>query len=147
MTKNILIAISLIFLFAFTCERIPTFPIGESFEMKIGERRSNETVKALLWLDEVTEDSRCPKNTNCVWAGQVKMKFRLISEDKSEKAFELNLSKDNPAEAMKAINGYTYKMTAVNPYPVAGSKINKEEYVVTLEVVEGEVVDAGSDEQ
>jgi hypothetical protein len=143
MTKTILFIIPLLLIFAFTCERIPTFPVGESFQMKIGERRSNEDAKVVLRLDGVTEDSRCPKNTNCVWEGQVKMKFTLMTADKSEKSFELNLRQDRPAEAMKALNGYTYKMNAVEPYPVSGSKIAPEDYQVTMIVVEGEAVDAG----
>ncbi len=148
MTKYILFITTLLSFFAFTCERIPTFPIGESFRMKPEERRSNEEAQVVLRLDEVTEDSRCPKNTNCVWQGQVKMRFTLISADKTENSFELNLRKDRPGEAMKAYNGYTYKMTAVDPYPVAESKIAKEDYWITVEVVKGEGIDtAGSDEQ
>ncbi len=146
MTKNIFFAFTAIFLFAFKCERIPTFPIGESFEMKIGERLGNQDIEVMLKMVEMVEDSRCPKNTNCVWEGQAMVKVKIKTESGEYESL-LNLRKGRPEEAFSTIEGYTYQIIAVEPYPVAGSKIKKEEYVVTLEVVEGEVVDTGNDEQ
>ena len=39
---------------------------------------------------EVTDDSRCPVGTTCVWAGNAKVKLTLLSSKKRAQEFELN---------------------------------------------------------
>lgn len=39
---------------------------------------------------EVTEDSRCPEGTTCVWAGNAKVKLTLSAGSKRAKEFDLN---------------------------------------------------------
>jgi hypothetical protein len=39
---------------------------------------------------EVSEDSRCPVGTTCVWAGNAKVKLTLLSGKKKAQEFELN---------------------------------------------------------
>lgn len=62
---------------------------------------------------EVLEDSRCPMNARCVWAGQVRLKVRvhLGSGDR-----ELELTSDKPVQVADG----SLELVEVQPDRVAG---------------------------
>jgi hypothetical protein len=76
---------------------------------------------------EVIEDSRCPANANCIWAGTVKIKAMLESgSGKASQIFELN----------KPITTETREVTLVHVDPQSQSsvKIKNEDYVFYFEI-------------
>ncbi len=119
---------------AFKCERLPSFNLDEPFEMKVGDKRVNTKITTVIELKEVVEDSRCPKNVNCFWEGQVKIKISLVNESKVEQDFTLTLRDDRPRDRTKVVNGYSYELLAVDPYPEEEKKIQPEDYVVKVVV-------------
>ncbi len=106
--------------------------------MKLGEKYVNTKIATVIEFTEVVEDSRCPKNTNCFWAGQIKVKFTVVYESKVEKDFVLTLRDDRPRESKALVNGYVFEMHTADPYPEAEKKIEPEDYVVSIVVKEAE---------
>lgn len=64
----------------------------------------------------VKNDSRCPTNATCIWAGEVQTEFYFTLEGRQEEV-PLTL-KGGEEEAMVSHKGYTLTLYAVDPYPV-----------------------------
>jgi len=101
-----------------------------------GKTYQNEAI-SVKFLKVVT-DSRCPKNVQCIWAGEAEV---LVAVFKNGKKFEEKILKITPTSHLK--NNFTsifssedFSITAFNllPYPVAGSKVKAEEYSLQLEI-------------
>lgn len=73
---------------------------------------------------EVLEDSRCPLDVTCVWAGvlSVKVKFQNVNNLDDVVYFILNLT--NKA----SFNGKTITIKSVEPLPYSGKKISSKDY-------------------
>ena len=78
----------------------------------------------------VTEinDSRCPSDVVCVWAGMVEVKFAFDAPEK--KMLSLN-SYNNLADT---IGIYEIRLVEVQPYPVSTKQIKLEDYKVSLKI-------------
>ncbi len=76
---------------------------------------------------EVIEDSRCPAEVQCVWAGRVVVSVELVERGAAAGAGNSILQIDN-IEA-KAIKGGTLRLTAITPpSPAPGKSINPKDY-------------------
>lgn len=79
----------------------------------------------------VIEDSRCPADANCVWAGNAKVRIQVKKSRGGWKTLELN-SNLNPKTV--TFEGYEIKLTALTPYPRSNIRINRNGYTATLVV-------------
>jgi hypothetical protein len=66
----------------------------------------------------IVQDSRCPANANCVWAGQ------LIVDFETERRGSIRLEQGKPL----AIAGGRLTLVGASPQPVAGRKIPPQAY-------------------
>ena len=78
----------------------------------------------------VMEDSRCPEGTNCIWAGNAKIKVRVTDNKGRSKEFELNT---NLPEKKVSYGGYDIEIAKLDPFPKAVTT-NRPAYVATLTV-------------
>lgn len=88
--------------------------------------RSNLTVKFV----ELVEDSRCPEGTNCIWAGNARIKIE-VSKGRNKKTFEVNT---NLGPKGATYDGYQIELVALTPVPRENIRINKNGYVATFTV-------------
>ena len=119
-------------LLASACSHAPTTPsapIGAPFRIGVGQTVRLQSASVELGFDEVLEDSRCPADVVCVWAGTAKLKAWL-SVNGSRRDIEL---KTFPREAL-AIDGFTIDVQALEPFPYSNVRIDKRGYVATLVV-------------
>lgn len=79
---------------------------------------------------ELIDDSRCPTDTNCVWAGNAKIKVRVTKNGRS-KDLELN---SNLAPRDVVFAGYSFKLVGLTPEPRSNIRINRNGYVATIEM-------------
>lgn len=80
---------------------------------------------------QMVEDSRCPVDTNCVWAGNAKIKIRVRGNGRTHL---LTLDTNGPNQAATA-EGYSLKLTGLIPEPRSNIRINRSGYVASLEIV------------
>ena len=80
---------------------------------------------------EMVEDSRCPVDTNCVWAGNAKVKIEVRGGRNGRQSFELN---SNLAPAVVKYGGYEIKLVDLTPHPSSNIRINPSGYVARFEV-------------
>ncbi len=60
-------------------QEIEPFKI-ETLTLKVGQHKTAKMSGLKIKFLGVTEDSRCPTDVQCVWAGNAKMKFRITGE-------------------------------------------------------------------
>lgn len=124
--KGFLLLLSFSLVLAKACDSGDDFNLGEVFVMEPGQEMTNSTADLTIkWL-EVSEDSRCPKNTNCVWEGQAKMNL-LVNGD----PIVLTLREGKPEEAKANSGGYVFEAQQLDPYP-EGTVIDPTQYRLQL---------------
>ena len=109
--------------------------LGEPFDLRVGETAYIADTRFSVRADSVPEDSRCPQNAVCVWAGNARVSLTL-RDGANTSAVELN-STIEPRAMVRW--GYRTELTGVQPLPTAGQRIAAETYVVRLVV--GRVTD------
>lgn len=107
-------------------ERV-TAPLGKEFIIRKG---------AHVWVDglevvflSVEEDSRCPKDVQCIWAGRIRARFSAGGEE-----FGLALPGDAQAPNAGVVGSYIVTLLDIKPAPVAGERIDQSAYTATLRV-------------
>ena len=126
-----LFAVSAVFL-ASKCQKTPTFEMGQPFQLKMGEALKASSDDLVIQFVQVKEDSRCPKNTNCVWEGQAVIE--LAVKGKASKNIDLIMSAGKSAKLKEQMDNYTCTLKKVDPYPESGTKIDPADYVIELVV-------------
>ncbi len=88
--------------------------------------RSKLTIKFVS-----VEDSRCPQDVNCIWAGNAKVTIKVTNRKGVSKTFELNTNLEPRAVRF---DGYEIKLGDVTPYPRSDIRIDKNGYAATFSV-------------
>ena len=101
------------------------------FEVKNGQTKTIPGSKAKVKFLSVVEDSRCPEGTQCIWAGNARVKLRVTSGRKS-KIFDVNTGKGDDRYIFEHCE---IKLVKVDPHPKAGEHIRQKDYVVTLTAI------------
>jgi hypothetical protein len=90
----------------------------------------DSSTKTLLTFTAV-QDSRCPENTNCIWAGSVAVDLVFGQKNQKKKDLKLCLGCRQGADSISVVDlaGRKYRVVlqSVNPYPHA-EKTKKEKY-------------------
>jgi hypothetical protein len=71
------------------------------------------------------EDSRCPRDANCVWAGNAKVTIRVMNRRGKSESFDLNTNLQGKSARF---GGYEIKLGTVTPYPRSNIRINPNGY-------------------
>jgi hypothetical protein len=98
---------------------------GVEFVLAPGATASLADREVTVRFVAVTEDSRCPLDTTCVWAGEVRIQIALrVSGADSGVAL---------AEGTSAVaGGYRVTLSKVEPRPVSTAPIVASDYRATL---------------
>jgi hypothetical protein len=87
---------------------------------------------------KVLQDSRCPKDVNCVWAGEVIVLVDVFKNGKKIEQKKLTLSPTGYLQDQlgNLFSSDAFKITGFNvlPYPVSGIKTKMEDYYIQLDV-------------
>jgi hypothetical protein len=84
-----------------------------------------------LHFVSVIEDSRCPEDANCVWAGNAKVRIKIGKANGAVKTFELS---SNLEPKTVAFEGYEIKLTNLDPKPRTNIRINRNGYAAAFTV-------------
>ncbi|WP_452220542.1 hypothetical protein [Lacinutrix salivirga] len=97
------------------------------------------TVNAVeLKFVKVVTDSRCPKNVQCVWAGEVEVLVDVFEDGKKTEQKVLKIPNAMPSTKMlgNLFSSEGLKITGLNvyPYPIHGVEKKNEEYYIQLDI-------------
>lgn len=86
-----------------------------------------------LNFTELVQDSRCPSDVTCVWAGEVTVKVQLKQGGQLVGVADLTLTGD-PAKASAKLGDYQLTLLAVTPYPVSTQARQAADYQIQVQL-------------
>jgi hypothetical protein len=99
----------------------------QEIQLAPGERALFGPRKLDVEFVRVVEDSRCPTDVTCVWAGEVKV--QLATRSGGAEAVQHELTAGKPA----AVGGLQLDVVQVQPERISTREIAAQEYRVTLQ--------------
>lgn len=91
--------------------------LGAPFKLRVGQAAVVDSVSLKVTLVRVTEDSRCPKATNCITSGRVRVHVDVVEGERHLGLHEFVLEQRTVGGAEKGIGQYVFTMRELNPYP------------------------------
>ena len=101
---------------------------GETLKVQVNKEKRFAKSKLSVRFVELVDDSRCPTDTNCVWAGNAQIKIRVTKNGRSH---DLTLDTNGPNQMVKT-EGYSIKLVDLTPHPRSNIRINRNGYVATF---------------
>jgi hypothetical protein len=106
-----------------------TVTLGAEITLAPGVTISVAGAEMTVRFDGVTEDSRCPVGSTCIWAGEVKVQLAIrVSQVDSM----MTLRESESAVAA----GYRVTLLRVEPQPTGNARIVESDYRATLKIDE-----------
>lgn len=137
MRTLLIIATTFLVLFFTSCDKNnelvgdSTFKLNDTLELGINKSAVNNSDRLSITIDSVLNDSRCPLDVDCVWAGEATVRFIFTNADK-ESVIQLKISGDGSPGTDTIIGGYYIQMVDLLPYPLSTKTILNDEYVAEL---------------
>ncbi|MCJ8153170.1 hypothetical protein MKJ01_05270 [Chryseobacterium sp. SSA4.19] len=101
-----------------------------------GENRFLKDYQMNVTFKGISEDSRCPKDVNCIWAGAAVAQVEVMGTATRPMTLSLATTdnKGRNYSTSAEFNGYTITLAEVNPYPTAaeGSKALNGKYRIGI---------------
>ena len=118
-------------LLAWACVAASTeVPLDQDFEIALGKTVAIAGTAQQVTFDAVTEDSRCPTDVVCVWAGNARVSLRVTAAG-TDSTIALNTGLE-PHSA--TVNRFRLELRGLVPAPRAGNPTPPDAYRATLRV-------------
>jgi hypothetical protein len=104
----------------------------ESVTLRVNKQKKLSRSKLTIKFLSLVEDSRCPKGTNCVWAGNATIKVKVSNARGESKIFELNTNTGAKGDTLGA---YQFTLESLTPHPANNIRIDRNSYTATFSVV------------
>jgi hypothetical protein len=106
-------------------QELQTVDLGAQFTLAPGATVFVKNAGIKVRFIAVIEDSRCPLDVTCIWAGEVKVQLEI---DDTRATSPLEIIEGGSAAA----GGYRVTVVRVEPQPVSTARIAPQAYRVTL---------------
>jgi len=108
--------------------------LGEEFELAVHQTAQISAEKISVTFQQVLEDSRCPVDVTCIWAGLAEVSLQ-VSVSGQERELSLSTS---PPENSAVFENYAFWLILVSPVPRSDQNIDSSAYFVTVRVDKGD---------
>ena len=105
--------------------------LNREFKLKADEQVTLKRTRLRIKFVTVENDSRCPKDVTCVWAGNAAVRFQL-SVGRRNKIVTLHTSGNATFVREIEYQGYLVKLVDLSPYQLSKQKIAASDYIATL---------------
>lgn len=102
--------------------------LNQEIQLAPGEQAAYSQQGLSVEFVRVVDDSRCPSDVTCVWAGEIKV--QLSTRIKAAEAVQHEITAGQPA----TVGDFRLIVVQVQPEPISTRPISPEEYRVTLRV-------------
>ncbi|WP_067457386.1 hypothetical protein [Actinomadura macra] len=113
----------------------PTVTPGTAFTLAPGQTARLDGGGLTVRFDGVKDDSRCPVNVTCVWAGDATVMVSVTSGEGRPAARELHVTA--PAAKTTAVSGYVVGLVGLAPERRSQSPVSPGDYRVQLRIDKG----------
>jgi hypothetical protein len=103
---------------------------GQTFTLAPGQTAACKSCDLAFTFIGISEDSRCPRYTNCVWEGQAVIQLQLSGVLLETVDIKLRATTNDRANIARG--GYRLSVQTLDPYPESGQKIAPEDYRLTV---------------
>ena len=103
--------------------------MDEEFTLKVGQKVTVKDTNLTVRFLAVAEDSRCPVDVTCVWAGNARLEFELLVSEKNRSLVSLNTGNEPKAAQLKK---FKLKLVGLTPGRKEGGALNSADYEVTV---------------
>ena len=104
---------------------------SESLTLNAGKQKTAKKSRLKIKFLSVTEDSRCPIGTNCIWAGNAKVKVQITGV-RSTRIFEFNTTAGPKGDTHE---GWSITIDTLTPEPHVDKPINPKSYKAKFTIV------------
>jgi hypothetical protein len=119
----------LMLLLAFSVAPAASAKRSETLRVQINKEKKFAKSKLSVRFVELVDDSRCPTDAQCVWAGNAKIKIRVSANGRTH---DLTLDTNGPHQGATA-EGYAIKLVGLTPAPKSNIRIDRNGYIATFE--------------
>ncbi len=105
--------------------------VDRDFELRPGQTARVDGTAVTVSFVGVPEDSRCPVDVQCVWAGNGAVSL-VLTDDTSARTNVVLHTTLSPRSVR--LSGYEISLTGLKPDPKQGSPIPLANYVATLRI-------------
>ena len=109
----------------------PSVPLGQTFTLAPDATEVIEDAGLSVQFLGVSEDSRCPINAVCVWAGNATVQLR-VRESRSSVDYELHTFESSRRSVRHG--SFVIQLVNVSPIPFGGVPTPRADYRATLTV-------------
>lgn len=117
--------------------------LGQEFKLGIGRQATLKREGLLIKFVKVKEDSRCPADVQCIWAGNAAVQLQVSMRGRSGKSLTLNSDSAPASVGEDQYRGYKFKLVDLSPYP-RSRKGKPQGYVATLLVSKSDAANSAS---
>jgi hypothetical protein len=103
---------------------------GETFSLSVGGTATVEGSSTKLTFTSVKEDSRCPTDVQCIWAGDAKIELTVSKEG----AEDVKILSVTPPNNETSVGDLRIRFTGLAPVPRQADRDKPREYVAQLVV-------------
>jgi hypothetical protein len=86
----------------------------ERISLRAGQQRTTNLGRITVRFVRLVEDSRCPMNAKCIWAGNARVRVEVFKARMTRKTFELNSGRD---PRVATYGGYEFRFEDLTPAP------------------------------
>lgn len=108
--------LTLVFIAILACGTSVSAKDPETVRVRVGQTRSVDRRKLSIKFISIVEDSRCPINARCIWAGNAKIKLAVSKRKAGAKTFEIELNTGLKPDTL-TVFGYEIKFVDLSPHP------------------------------
>ncbi|MEO8650168.1 MAG: hypothetical protein ABI539_13465 [Acidobacteriota bacterium] len=123
------IVFTLLLFVTFTASAFAAVRQDRRIIVQVEKEKSVSGMPLKIKFVKMVEDSRCPKDVNCVWAGNAKITVRVTKNGRTS-LLELNSNMGEPPE----FDGYRFTLIKLTPEPASNIRINPSGYMATISV-------------
>jgi hypothetical protein len=102
--------------------------LGTPFTLAPGATVSVKSAAMKVTFVSVTEDSRCPRDVACIWAGEVKVQLEIQQASQAASQVEIPEGGSTVAGACRVT------LVRIEPQPASTARIAPQDYRATLRV-------------
>ena len=111
---------------------------GKIIYFREGENKFLQEFQMNVTFKNITEDSRCPEGTQCVWAGVAVANVEFMSTTSRPMILQLSTAevKGKDYHKTQSFNGYSISLKEITPYPTSqkGTKSLSGMYKIGIEI-------------
>lgn len=104
---------------------------SQTVKVRVNQQKTIAQNGLTVKFVSLVEDSRCPADTNCVWAGNARIQVKISDRRGRSETFEMNT---NLGPKGDSFGGYAVNLTSLTPIPRSNIRINRNGYTATFAI-------------